>query len=90
MLDEATSSIDTETETIIQEAMKTIMKDRTCLVVAHRLSTVVNSDLIVVMREGKILESGTHQELLALKGYYFNLYRNQFIQERESQMVQDI
>ena len=90
VLDEATSSIDTETETLIQDAMKIVMKDRTCLVVAHRLSTVVNSDLIVVMREGKILESGTHQELLALKGYYFNLYRNQFIQERESEMVQNI
>ena len=90
VLDEATSSIDTETEVLIQEAMKTVMKNRTCLVVAHRLSTVVNSDLIIVMREGKILESGTHQELLALRGYYFNLYRNQFIQEKESQMVQDL
>lgn len=90
VLDEATSSIDTETEVLIQEAMKTVMKNRTCLVVAHRLSTVVNSDLIIVMREGHILESGTHQELLKLRGYYFNLYKNQFYQEKESQMVQDI
>ena len=90
VLDEATSSIDTETEVLIQEAMKTVMKNRTCLVVAHRLSTVVNSDLIIVMREGRVLESGTHQELLAMKGYYFNLYRNQFIQEKESQMVQNL
>lgn len=90
VLDEATSSIDTETEVLIQEAMKTVMKNRTCLVVAHRLSTVVNSDLIIVMREGHILESGTHQELLKLRGYYFNLYKNQFYQEKESKMVQDI
>ena len=90
VLDEATSSIDTETEVLIQEAMKTVMKNRTCLVVAHRLSTVVNSDLIIVMREGHILESGTHQELLKLRGYYFNLYKNQFYQEKESQMVQNI
>lgn len=90
VLDEATSSIDTETEVLIQEAMKTVMKNRTCLVVAHRLSTVVNSDLIIVMREGHILESGTHQELLKLRGYYFNLYKNQFYQEKESKMVQNI
>lgn len=90
VLDEATSSIDTETETLIQEAMKTVMKGRTSLVVAHRLSTVVNADLIIVMREGKILESGTHQELLSLRGYYFSLYKNQFMQERESEMVKNI
>lgn len=90
VLDEATSSIDTETESLIQEAMKIVMKGRTCLVVAHRLSTVVNSDMIIVMREGKILESGTHQELLNNRGYYFNLYRNQFYQEKESQMVKNL
>ena len=90
VLDEATSSIDTETEVIIQEAMKTVMKGRTSLVVAHRLSTVVNADKIVVMRNGKILECGTHLELLKQRGYYFILYKNQFMQEKENSMMKNI
>ena len=90
VLDEATSSIDTETEVIIQEAMKTVMKGRTSLVVAHRLSTVVNADKIVVMRGGKILEMGTHSELLKQRGYYFTLYKNQFMQEKESNLVNNL
>lgn len=90
VLDEATSSIDTETEVMIQEAMKTVMKGRTSLVVAHRLSTVVNADKIVVMRGGKILECGTHYELLKNRGYYFTLYKNQFMQEKENNLVNNI
>lgn len=86
VLDEATSSIDTENEKIIQEAMKTVMKNRTSLVVAHRLSTVVDADMIIVMREGKAIERGTHTELLKQKGYYFTLYKNQFLQEKEKSL----
>ncbi len=78
VLDEATSSIDTETEKIIQYAIEHIMKDKTSFVIAHRLSTIVNADRILVIRYGKIVEDGTHQELLDLKGYYYRLYTNQF------------
>ena len=81
VLDEATSSIDTNTEAIIQEATKKILKGRTSFIVAHRLSTIVNSDLILVIDNGKILEEGTHEELLNKKGEYYNLYKNQFINE---------
>ncbi len=87
ILDEATSSIDTENEKIIQKAIKTILKDRTSIVVAHRLSTIVDADKIVVLREGKIIEQGTHKELLNKKGYYFNLYKNQFIEEFEQKQI---
>jgi ATP-binding cassette subfamily B protein len=79
ILDEATSSIDTETEVKIQEVIKTILKGRTSFIIAHRLSTIINSDLILVISEGKIIESGTHKELLDLRGEYYNLYKNQFI-----------
>ena len=78
VLDEATSSIDTETEQIIQYAIENIMKDRTSFVVAHRLSTIVNADRILVIRKGKIVEDGTHGELMRLHGYYYRLYTNQF------------
>lgn len=78
VLDEATSSIDTETEQIIQHAIETLMKDKTSFVVAHRLSTIVNSDMILVIKNGKIVEQGTHSELLSLKGYYYSLYTTQF------------
>ncbi len=78
VLDEATSSIDTETEKIIQYAIENIMKDKTSFVIAHRLSTIVNADRILVIRYGEIVEDGTHQELLDLKGYYYRLYTNQF------------
>lgn len=90
ILDEATSSIDTENEKYILEAMKTVLKNRTSLVVAHRLSTVVDADKIIVLRNGKILEMGTHLELLAKKGYYFDLYKNQFMQELENKMIGDL
>lgn len=81
ILDEATSSIDTKTEYLIQDVISKVLKGRTSFIVAHRLSTIINSDLIVVISEGKILEQGTHKELLALGGEYYNLYRNQFINE---------
>ncbi len=90
VLDEATSSIDTENEKAILEAMQTVLKNRTSLVIAHRLSTVVDADKIIVLRQGKILEVGTHKELLSKKGYYFDLYKNQFMQELENQMFNNL
>lgn len=81
LLDEATSSVDSESEILIQEATKLLLKDRTSIVVAHRLSTIIDSDLIVMLEEGKVVEQGTHEELLKLKGKYYELYKNQFINE---------
>lgn len=81
ILDEATSSVDTESEAKIQDAIIKIMKDKTTFSVAHRLSTIVNSDLILVLKDGKVIEQGNHKELLNMKGYYFELYRNQFMNE---------
>ena len=78
ILDEATSSIDTRTEIRIQKAFKTIMKGRTAFVVAHRLSTIKESDVILVMRDGNIVEQGSHDELLSRKGFYYELYNSQF------------
>lgn len=83
ILDEATSSIDTETELIIQTAINNILKDRTSFVIAHRLSTIKNADKIVVLKRGKIIEQGTHGELLKNKGYYYNLYTNQFLENED-------
>lgn len=78
LLDEATSSIDTETEATIQKAIQGILKDRTAIIIAHRLSTIVESDRILLMENGVIVEDGSHQELIALKGAYHRLYMNQF------------
>jgi ATP-binding cassette subfamily B multidrug efflux pump len=78
ILDEATSSVDTRTEVLIQEAMLNLMKDRTSFVIAHRLSTIRNADLILVMNEGDIVEQGKHEELLARSGFYAELYNSQF------------
>ncbi len=78
ILDEATSSVDTHTEVLIQQAMDNLMKGRTSFVIAHRLSTIRNADLILVMNDGDIVEQGTHQELLARKGFYAELYNSQF------------
>lgn len=78
ILDEATANIDTETEVLIQDALRKIMKDRTTLIVAHRLSTIQNSDKIIVMHKGEIREEGTHQKLLTEKGIYYKLYKLQY------------
>lgn len=78
ILDEATSSIDTRTEIKIQRAFEKLMKGKTTFIVAHRLSTVKNADLILVMNNGSVIEKGTHESLLADKGFYFNLYNSQF------------
>lgn len=81
VLDEATSSVDTLTEKAIQDAISTVTRGRTSFVIAHRLSTVRDADVILVMRDGKVVERGTHSELLAQKGYYYRLYTQQFVQE---------
>ena len=78
ILDEATSSIDTRTEMKVQNAFQTMMDGRTSFIVAHRLSTIQNADVILVMRDGQIVEQGTHQELLAKRGFYEQLYQRQF------------
>lgn len=81
VLDEATSSIDTKTESMIQDAINKVMKGRTTFMIAHRLSTVVNADVILVMKDGEVIESGKHHELLEQRGYYFELYKNQFAED---------
>ncbi len=78
VLDEATSSVDTVTEKAIQNAIKTVIKGRTSFVIAHRLSTVVDADVILVVRNGRIIASGTHEELMKEKGYYYSLYHRQY------------
>ena len=78
ILDEATSSVDTRTEQKIQLAMDKLMENRTSFVIAHRLSTIKKSDLILVMKNGDIIESGTHGELLEKGGFYAELYNSQF------------
>ena len=78
VLDEATSALDTESERLIQQALQKLMRDRTTLVIAHRLSTVEGADQIAVMDQGRIVERGTHAELLALGGHYAALHRMQF------------
>lgn len=91
ILDEATSSIDSESELVIQNATQKLLKGRTSFIVAHRLSTIVNSDLIVMLEMGKIIEQGTHDELIAKRGKYFDLYKNQFFKENESKFdINDI
>lgn len=81
VLDEATSSIDTVTEKLIQDAIEHLMKGRTSFVIAHRLSTIRQADVILVVHDGKIVEQGTHSELIAKKGAYYNLYTRQFQEE---------
>jgi ATP-binding cassette, subfamily B, multidrug efflux pump len=78
ILDEATSSVDTRTEVLVQHAMAALRSDRTSFVIAHRLSTIRDADLILVMESGAIVEQGTHAELLARRGAYFELYNTQF------------
>lgn len=83
ILDEATSNIDTRTEMKIQDAFATLMEGRTCFMVAHRLSTIKNADIILVMNKGNIIEQGTHDELLKKKGFYYNLYNSQFLRMKK-------
>ena len=81
ILDEATSNVDTRTEEIIQTAMDKLTEGRTSFVIAHRLSTIKNADMILVMRDGNIVEQGNHDELIAKNGFYAGLYNSQFANE---------
>lgn len=87
VLDEATSSIDTQTEQLIQKATEKLLKGRTSFIIAHRLSTIRNADLILVVRDGKIIEQGKHRELLEKKGYYYQLVRQQFTEEASKKVL---
>ena len=78
ILDEATSSVDTRTEIMIQKAMDKLLKNRTSFIIAHRLSTIINADKIIVMKDGCVVEMGKHKELLEQKGVYADLYYSQF------------
>ena len=88
ILDEATASVDTLTEAKIQAALESVTAGRTCLMIAHRLSTVRNADMILVVRNGRIVEQGTHAQLLQLKGYYFELYTRQYTDEATAKIFQ--
>jgi ATP-binding cassette subfamily B protein len=87
VLDEATSSVDTETEKMIQVAIQKVLKNRTSFIVAHRLSTIRSADKIIVLKKGAILEAGTHRELIQKEGYYYRLYTNQFMEEKEEELL---
>jgi ATP-binding cassette subfamily B protein len=78
ILDEATSNVDTRTERHIQQAMRKLMENKTCFVIAHRLSTIQNADEILVVHQGRIVESGTHDELMSKNGYYKGMYTSQY------------
>lgn len=78
ILDEATSSVDTRTEELVQKAMDALTKGRTSFIIAHRLSTIKNADLILVMKDGNIIEQGSHNELMEKNGFYTELYNSQF------------
>ena len=90
ILDEATSSIDTETEQRIQAAADKLLRGRTSFIIAHRLSTVRNADRILVIDGGRVLEQGSHRELMAKKGRYWELYQNQFRRERFDESVEEL
>ena len=81
ILDEATSSIDTRTEKYIQESMDLLMKNRTSFVIAHRLSTIKNADLILVLKDGDVIEHGNHEQLMKKNGFYTELYNSQFSED---------
>ncbi len=90
ILDEATSSIDSESEIVIQNATDKLLSDRTSFIVAHRLSTIVSADMIIMLEMGKIIEMGSHEELLANRGPYFELYKNQFIKEKSKEFEESL
>jgi ATP-binding cassette subfamily B protein len=83
VLDEATSHLDSQSEALIQDALKTVMAGRTSIVIAHRLSTILAADLILVVDRGRVVERGTHDDLLALDGLYTSLYETQFSREAQ-------
>lgn len=87
ILDEATSSIDTHTERLIQKGIEYLLKGRTSFIIAHRLSTIKKADIILVVNDGKIIERGTHKELIAKKGHYYNLYTKQFEEEKTLEVL---
>jgi ATP-binding cassette subfamily B protein len=87
VLDEATSSIDTETEVKIQNAIDKLLSGRTSFIIAHRLSTIRNADRILVIQQGKVAEEGTHHELMARRGHYYDLYTSQFKEEAENKLL---
>ena len=87
ILDEATSSVDTEMEMMLQDAIRNLLKDRTSFVIAHRLSTIRNADIILVVHDGKIIERGTHRELMEKEGNYYELYTRQFEEEAEEELL---
>jgi ATP-binding cassette subfamily B protein len=84
ILDEATSNVDTRTEVLIQEAMARLRRGRTSFIIAHRLSTIRNADFIVVMNAGRIVEQGSHTELMQRRGFYYDLYASQFTEPLEA------
>ena len=77
-MDEATSSVDTRTEVLIQKSMRELIKGRTSFVIAHRLSTVTDADVILVVSDGRLVEKGTHEELLKKRGFYYDIFMSQF------------
>ena len=87
VLDEATSSVDTETEQIIQHAITTLLKGKTSFVIAHRLSTIVSADKILVIKNGRVIEQGNHDHLMKMQGYYYRLYTNQFHEDQQNQLL---
>ena len=86
IMDEATSSVDTLTEAKIQSGIHEMIKGRTSIIIAHRLSTIKNCDRILVIKKGKIIEDGSHHDLMVRKGYYYNLYTRQLREQREKEM----
>jgi len=85
-MDEATSSVDTLTEAKIQSGIHEMIKGRTSIIIAHRLSTIKNCDRILVIKKGKIIEDGSHHDLMVRKGYYYNLYTRQLREQREKEL----
>ena len=88
ILDEATSSVDTETEKNIQSAIDNLLTGRTSLIVAHRLSTIRRANRIILLKNGHILEQGSHRELIDRRGAYFNLYTSQFVEQAETEILE--